>query len=464
MERELGVWRERVKDAKKETEQRRRHYQHQEEELRRMYEKSFQKLVQRRDTLLATTSLIPYTQTIQQANSFRIPAALLTLQARLCLHVHCLCVHEELLLKTKEQGWDTIAWMEDVSRQLGMLMQKQILLLHVKMQEKVELLRQMNVEVDIAESIENALQQCALPDRDTREEAKPIGSAVSDPGKELQQQQEGTTRQRTQPKDESFLEFLQKYEQRKNHQQQADQMQLAQFRSRGAGDGAENPYTSRRAGVGKKLKSYANKLFQGGGHRNYNHHALDGGAMHDKTLQASRLNIMPTRTNCGSDIARPSRITEESTRSLAGEGTAPSRQSWIPFVRQQRSTPVLRTQSESEIQDRGWSLGNSLRGFRNRGSRMPVDIDMGQTWESSGRREENDSDQQEKDDHQNYAAFVAGNNDAINSVYGDDGDNDMADLPTDADSGHVNNQNTENGSRQRLSTVTTSKLKSTLNP
>lgn len=464
MEGELEVWRERVVDAKKETEQRRRHYRHQEEELQRTYEKSYQQLLQRRDTLLATTSLIPYTQTIQtiqQANSFRIPAALL-LQARLCMNVHCLCVHEELLLRTKEQGWDTIAWMEDVSRQLRMLMQKQILLLHVKMQEKVELLQKMNLEAEIPESIKYTLQQRASPVKDSRREATPIISAASDPEKQTQQKQEGPTQERTQSKDESFLEFLQKYEQRKDHQQKADQMRLAQFRSRGAGASAENPYTRRRAGVGKKLKSYATKLFQGGGTNSNNFlHTVDGQAVDDRSLQVGRLNIMSTVTDCGGDSSHPSRITEESAARAADEGTDSSRQSWIPFVRQQKSTPVVRTQSQSEIQDRGWSLGNSLRGFRKRGSRKPLDIDTGKTRENSGIREEMVSDQQEKGNRHHCDTAATDDNGDINSLCGDDMDNAVADLPSN-NSGGINNHGGENESRRQLFTVTTSKLKNTL--
>lgn len=388
---ELELWRRRIAEAKKESETRRTHYEHQEGELRRLYDNACKQLDKRRATLLATTSLIPYTQTIQSSNNFRVPAALLTLQARLCLHVHCLCVHEELLLRTKEQGWDTIAWMEDVSRHLRLLTTEQISTLRSQMQDEVNLLQENIPEIQIPEGIRRVLQEPQVElalDQSNNEQVNAVHDpsnfggasgnandrATTDATAGMGKQQPGAD-----SKEESFMQFLQRYEQRKEHQAAADQMRLAEFRSRGNSEPGmrgttSNPYTARRAHVGKRLKNYASKLFQ----NNSNSRGGGGfggmdGSLHLEDFPApdSSNNIMPNT------------IGEESNSSLASVGggaASEARQSWIPF---RRSGSVQMTQSESNL-DAGWSLGSSLRGLRKRGLRRSSGIDNMETQAEAG--------------------------------------------------------------------------------
>ncbi|CAB9520065.1 expressed unknown protein [Seminavis robusta] len=384
VEEELNVWRRRLTMAKADGIRKRDNYAEQEEELRQEYKFACHQLEQRRATLLATTSLIPYTQTIQAASNFRVPAALLTLQARLCLHVHCLCIHEELLLKTKESGWDTIAWMEDVTKQLRVLTQKQILLLQTKMHNQVDKLKQMEPEIQIAPAIQHTLNQ--LHDTSTTAEQQEDPEITPSSNEMLQQSNAypqpnsasaNANNNNNNNTSESFLEFLQRYEQRKAHQLKADQMRLAEFRSRGNyhhhhhnNNNNENPYTNRRAGVGRKLKSYASHLFRGNSNSNHN------GGM-DESLELQDLHsahTTSTNTNTTTATTTNRHVMQDSSHFDSASSLHTSdnnRPSWIQSVKQRSTSLLLSSSSQSESNldtGGGWSLGSSLRGLRRRGT------------------------------------------------------------------------------------------------
>ena len=140
---ELQEWKERLQCTKEETLMKRMHYQQQEQALHEQLQQVQSQLQQRQTTLLTTTSLIPYTRILRETSHLRIPAAILTQQAKLCLHVHCLCVHEELLLRLKEQEWDIIAWMEDVTKQLRWLTTHQMIVFQTKLQQQVNEMKQL---------------------------------------------------------------------------------------------------------------------------------------------------------------------------------------------------------------------------------------------------------------------------------------------------------------------------------
>ena len=430
---EIADWKERIRLAREEKLTKRTHYEQQEAELRQQHEDSKKSLDQRRSTLLATTSLIPYTKIIQSASNFHVPAALLTFQARLCLHVHCLCVHEELLLRTKEQGWDTIAWMEDVSRQLRLLTTQQMILWQGKLKEEVNTMKKYQEFVQIPLDVLEILEQ------DFSEEDRKIVEASSGDGgdgddspvpillpdgmktpssKEMMEQPAyqppGKATSPSNNKDESFMQFLQKYEQRKEHQQRSDQMRLAEFRGRGTTNksaayrfggrrrrkegetstapdnndtndvttrGKQNPYTSKRAAVGKKLKGYATKLFQGNdesisqldlegdgdgdGDESTTNSLTINSSHHNHNGSASSLGVTATTTTSSNTNDSNTNTTTDTNDGLIRP------RKWAQAVKR-RSTSILTTigsQSESnlDVEGNSWSLGSSLRGLRSRG-------------------------------------------------------------------------------------------------
>ena len=557
---EIADWKEQIRLAREETAATRLLYQQQENELRQQYEDARKNLDQRRSTLLATTSLIPYTKIIQNASNFRVPAALLTYQARLCLHVHCLCVHEELLLRAKEQGWDTIAWMEDVSRQLRLLTTQQMILWQGKLQDQVNAMKKHQefvcipldilevLEMDFSEEdkkiivaenaningdTENAGESedagdssiGAMNNSTTSLVSAPVllpGERMTPSSKEMMERTAHQYQQRksatssggpgkSPSKDESFSQFLQKYEQRKDHKQRADQMRLAEFKGRGTtasnpsdngsnhkspvaylrrfararpgakgnqGEGSstnsnsndhnqpqsqddttttnsatknnnsenatmtrgrKNPFTGKRAAVGRKLKGYATKLFQG--NENSEHEVsisqldlLDGIDETDNPgddesitsfggasiIHASATNATTTANGDNNSVHNHDdnegkRDKTNPTNTNGGSiGVGPGGiirpRKWAQAVKR-RSTSILTniggSQSESNLE---WSLGNSLRGLRSRGrnstsNHSANNMETQAEEESSSSSEE--SDKEEKVNGQNGDAVAS---------------------------------------------------------
>ena len=298
---EISDFKSNIKTLLKENARHRETYQVQEEALKKELTKVSNQLEQRRDTLLATTSLIPYTQTIQAASTLRVPAALLTLQARLCLHVHCLCVHEELLLLTKERQWDCIAHLEDVSKCLRYLTQRQVSTLQKQLVQRVEEMQNISncncnsseEEVGLPKDIMETYQQVKAQLETENQNETSLGTSATatttsttdmliqektPSSAELvhqlpYEQQSPTSQQQLllQKEDDdhkSFTEFLQRYQQRKEAQQKAEQARgLGRGGTLGFGGsnhsiGTGNPYRNQlsKAQVGKKLKNYASKF------------------------------------------------------------------------------------------------------------------------------------------------------------------------------------------------------------
>lgn len=158
------------------------------------------------------------------------------------------------------------------------------------------------------------------------------------------------------------------------------------------GTGA-NPYTAQRAGVGKKLKNYASKLFQGSATS-----PLEG---MDASLHLE--DIRGTGSPSGRASGDPSSVAETTNgeqNSHGGGAVSGQRQSWIPF---RRNGSVTLTQSESNL-DAGWTLGSSLRGLRRRGLRnsLPVGSNMGtqaEVGESSSSSGEGENGEESLDEN-----------------------------------------------------------------
>ena len=335
VQEEIQEWKERLQRTREETWMKRTHYQQQEQALQQQLLQVQSQLQHRRSTILTTTSLIPYTRELRETSHLRIPAALLTQQAKLCLHVHCLCVHEELLLLVKEHEWDIIAWMEDVTKQLRWLTTHQMIAFQTKLQDQVNMMKQLVGYVSIPLETLEILEMDFNHDHDDSyhdhgdsgnndDQDDEIFKTMKDDSitditptskeiKQLKPYQAPTTlkekNNNNNSTSESFTQFLQSYQQRKEHQQKADQLRLAQFRARDSHQPKRSSLAKQEQGHNSSTASTTNRYrfgIGGGGEGE----GIGGGA----TSAAVSLSSSSFRKN---PYARPREVVVRKVRGIA---------------------------------------------------------------------------------------------------------------------------------------------------